>query len=477
MLNFFLIFEKDTIKEYKLQEQVVISEKLENYNYEVKNPSLDKLLLKSNTSDIEFNPAGLSISILGIPSKFTNVYIDENEIIGRKFETIDILTIPLNSVREIKFKGLDVYLRTHDNYANCFLKSNGGYGANLFYGNEKMKFKTSLSKDIFSYIKSYSIYNKFSFNKFSVSYIYNQRETPFNEIFSDFRAIFNFYKLNFQFYKHFYNFRGENINFNEEFFIKFQNDYKIVKNWGYFKIDYGFYNDYLKGNNLLNDVNFTRSLFSFEFYRIFLFKLGFENFEPHFNFEYKNFNLFLISRYPSAKELFMKFYYPELGYGVIGNSKLKSEKLIGINFNFWNFLLNYSKIFNYIGFYNLGYQNNLILWTYENLENIEVYSISFQRDFKIKDFIIECSFFIGKTPLDIPPYKFNLNVNYKILKIEFWSKAKTQLTPSLYSFDLEMKTKFITFKITDLLDKTSFVNLPYFTGRTFTIILEKNFKN
>jgi hypothetical protein len=40
-----------------------------------------------------------------------------------------------------------------------------------------------------------------------------------------------------------------------------------------------------------------------------------------------------------------------------------------------------------------------------------------------------------------------------------------------------MKAKFITFKITDLLDKTSSVNLPYFTGRTFTIILEKNFKN
>ncbi|MFZ8846407.1 MAG: hypothetical protein ACO2O6_04330, partial [Candidatus Hydrothermia bacterium] len=132
MLNFFLIFEKDTIKEYELQEQVVISEKLENYSYEVKNPNLDKLLLKSNTSDIEFNPSGLSISILGIPSKFTNVYIDENEIIGRKFETIDILTIPLNSIREIKFKGLDVFLKTHDNYANCFLKSNGGYGANLF---------------------------------------------------------------------------------------------------------------------------------------------------------------------------------------------------------------------------------------------------------------------------------------------------------------------------------------------------------
>lgn len=478
MLNIFLNLEKDTIKEYKLEEQIVISKKIESYNYQIKNPNINSLLLKSTISDIEFNPSGLSLSVLGIPSKFTNIYIDGNEIIGRKFETIDILTIPFNSIRDVKFEGLNVYLKTtDDNNFRSFLKSNGGYGTNLSYGNKKTKFNISISKDIYSYIKNYSFYNCFNFNNFYFSYVYNQKTTPFDEIFSDFRTIFSFYKLNFQFYKHFYNFRNKNINYNEEFFLKFQNEYKNVKKNYYFKINYGFYNDYLRGNNVVSDVNFLRLLASFEFYKNFLIRLNFENLEPSFNFEYRNLKLFFISRYPSAKELFMKFYYPEMGYMVVGNSKLKNEKLIGVNFSFWNFLLNYSKIFNYIGFYNLGYQNNLILWTYENLENIEIYSISFEENFYFKEFMIKLSFFIGKTPVDIPPYKFNLNLNYKNFEIEFWSKGKTQLIPNLYSVDLAMKTKLITLKINDLLDKTSSVNLPYFTGRTFTIIFEKNFKN
>ena len=112
MLNIFLNLEKDTIKEYKLEEQIVISKKIESYNYQIKNPNINSLLLKSTISDIEFNPSGLSLSVLGIPSKFTNIYIDGNEIIGRKFETIDILTIPFNSIRDVKFEGLNVYLKT-----------------------------------------------------------------------------------------------------------------------------------------------------------------------------------------------------------------------------------------------------------------------------------------------------------------------------------------------------------------------------
>ena len=475
MLNIFLNLEKDTIKEYKLQEQIVISKKLENHTYQIKDPNINSLLLKSTMSDIEFNPSGLSISILGIPSKFTNIYIDKNEIIGRKFETIDILTIPLNSIEDIKFDGLNVYLKTIDNNFNSFFKSNGGYGTTLSYGNKRAKLSTSISRDIYSYIKNYSFYNCFNFNNFSFSYIYNQKITPFDEIFSDFRTILSFYNINFQFYKHSYNFRNENINYNEEFFLKFQNEYKSVKKDYYFRISYGFYSDYLRGNNVIFDVNFLRFLASFEFYKNFLIRLNFENLEPGFNLEYKNFKLFFISRYPSAKELFMRFYYPEMGYMVIGNSKLKNEKLIGINFNFWNFLLNYIKIFNYIGFYNLGYQNNLILWTYQNLENIEIYSISFGKNIHFKEFIMKLSFFIGKTPIDIPPYKFNLNLNYKNFEIEFWSKGKTQLIPNLYSLDFEIRTKLITLKINDLLDKTSSVNLPYFTGRTFTIIFEKKF--
>ncbi len=478
MLNIFLNLEKDTIKEYKLNEQVVISKKIENHIYEIKNPNMDNLLLKSTISDIEFNPSGLSISILGIPSKFTNVYIDGNEIIGRKFEAIDILTIPINSIKDIKFDGFNVYLKTtEENNFKIFLKSNGSYFSDLSYGNKKSKFNFSISKDIYSYIKNYCFYNSFAFDNFSFSYIYNQKTTLFDEIFSDFRTILSFHNFNIQIYKHFYNFRNEDINFNEEFFLKFQNEYKNIKKNYYFKINYGFYNDYLKGNNIAFDVNFFRFLFSIEFYKKFLIKLNFENLQPSFNLEYKNLKLFLISRYPSAKELFMKFYYPEMGYMVIGNSKLKNEKLFGINFNFWNFLLNYNKVFNYIGFYNLGYQNNLILWTYENLQDIEIYSISFEKNFYFNEFIIGLSFFIGKTPIDIPPYKFNLKLNYKNFEVEFWSKGKTQLIPNLYSLDLEMKSKLITFKINDLLDKTSSVNLPYFTGRTFTVIFEKNFKN
>jgi len=464
-------------KEFQIKEQIVISEKIKSNK--IVEPNINDFLIKNTITDVEFNPSGLSISINGIPSKFTNVYIDNNLIIGRTFETIDISSVPLNSIENVKIENLNVYLFTdNNNKIKTFFNTNKGYGFNVAYGKNNLFFNNSFSKENYSYIKVYSMFNKLKFKNFSVIYNYNEKQTPFSENFSDFRTILNLYKLNAQFYRHKYIYNNRIQNLNYEYFISFKNENKFIKDWGFYSFEYGFYFDYIKGNNLMRDVNFLRSNLSFEFYKKFLIKFMFENLEPTIYFDYKNFQLFLISRYPSPKELYMNFVYPELGYKVIGNENLKNERIIGINFRIFSFNLNYSRIFNYIGFVNLGYENNFILYTYENLRELEIYSLSFEKNFHFRDILFQASLFFGKTPIDIPSYKIKTSLNYKNFEFSFWLKDKTQLTPLLYSFDFSYNFiyKKIEFeiKLFDLFDNTSKVYIPYYTGRTIYIKLGWN---
>ncbi len=463
-------------KNYEIKEQVVIS-KAGKDEFELKKPTLNNILLNSTISDVEFNPSGLSISINAIPSKFTNIYIDGDLVIGRTFEVIDLSTIPLSSIEAIRFDGLDVYMYTKKKKGfEISFSSNTDYSFNFGYGSEFNFLNVSLSKEVYTYISRYSFYNNWKFKNFLLSTNYNQKTTPFSENFSDFRMNLNFNEFTFQFYNHQYFYKNRVQNSDEEFYLIFKDDYKLVKKWGYFKFGYGFYNDYIRGGNLLNDVNFLRTLISFELYKNFFLRLKFENLEPSFNIEYKNFELFLNTRYPSAKELFMNFKFPELGYKVVGNSNLNNERVGGINVRFFGFQLNYSKIFNYIGFVNIGYNENLITYTYDNIGELEVYSISFEKSINFKNLNFYTSFFIGKTPPDLPPYKFNLKLYYMGFGFLFWLKAKTQIIPSLYSIDLIYYGKFKNFegelKLEDLFDKTSDVNLPYFVGRKLSITLK-----
>ncbi len=463
-------------KNYEIKEQVIISKKGKD-EFEIRRPTFNNILLNSTISDVEFNPSGLSISINAIPSKFTNIYIDDNLVIGRTFEVIDLSTIPLNSIEEMRFDGFDIYMYTKkDKRFEISFSSNTDYSFNFGYKGDANFLNISFSKEIYTYISRYSFYNSWKFKNFSLSTNYNQKTTPFSENFFDFRMNLNFNKFTFQFYKHQYFYKNRVQNANEEFYLIFSDDYKLVKNWGYFKFGYGLYNDYIRGDNLLNDVNFIRALILFELYKNFFLRLRFENLEPSFNIEYKNFELFLNTRYPSAKELFMNFKFPELGYKVVGNRNLNNEQVAGVNFRLFGFKLNYSRIFNYIGFVNIGYDENLITYTYDNLGEFEVYSVSFEKSINFENLNFYTSFFIGKTPPDLPPYKFNLKLDYKGFSFLFWLKAKTQIIPSLYSIDLSYYRKFKNFeielKLEDLLDKTSDVNLPYFVGRKFSITLK-----
>ncbi|MCS7245776.1 MAG: hypothetical protein N2504_05435 [candidate division WOR-3 bacterium] len=463
-------------KEYPLKEQEVISNKIDA-GHKIKNPEFNDIILNSSITDVEFNPSGLSVSIKGIPSKFTNIYLDGINLIGRTFEVIDISTIPLNSIKEINVKNLNLYVSTEQkNGLWLTLKTSRSYGLVLNHKNIKYE----LLRNTYNYINNDIFYSKYQFEKFSFLQIHSEKKVLHSERISDTRLLINFHPINLQIYRHSNssrNFKNENY----EYLFDFNNRNVAFKNWGYYGLEYGFYVDYLGGNNLLKPVGIIRSKFSIEFYRDFLFKLSFENTKPSISFEYKNFELFLISKFPSIKELYMNFIYPELKYKVVGNSNLENEYLFGASVEIFGTKINYSKIFNYIGFANAGYSDGYVIYSYENIKNLEIYSINFERTIKYKDYLISGSFFIGKTPIDIPQYKLKIGIEYKGLNASFWTKDKTELIPRLSSFDIMYSYKFklldMEFRVDDVLDNTASVYLPYFVGRTFTMTLKFNFEN
>lgn len=164
-------------KEYTLGEQVVISDKIDT-KHEIKNPQLNDIMLNYSITDVEFNPSGLSVSVNGIPSKFTNIYLDGINLIGRTFEVIDISTIPLNSVKEINVKNLNVYASTEQKDGLWLIsKTSKSYGLVLNYKNIKYE----LSRNTYTYIKNDIFYNKYQFGKFSFLQIHSEKKMPFSE--------------------------------------------------------------------------------------------------------------------------------------------------------------------------------------------------------------------------------------------------------------------------------------------------------